>query len=100
MSTTWLVMLRLIPRIFIGTSIIRQKRKRYSPFEKRNGTGIALSESEKAAAFYGQFTDVFTKSELASYSKTFSVQTLWPTLINFCQTNNMHSGSGIAVKLS
>ena len=29
-------------------------------------------------------------------------QTSWPTLmnINFCQTNNMHSGSGIAVKLS
>ena len=29
-------------------------------------------------------------------------QTSWPTLmnINFCQINNMHSGSGIAVKLS
>ena len=28
-------------------------------------------------------------------------QTSWPTLmkINFCQTNSMHSGSGIAVKL-
>ena len=38
----------------------------------------------------------------ASYSNTLFVQTLRPTLmnINFCQTNNMYSGSGIAVKLS
>ena len=31
--------------------------------KKRNGSGIAELESEKAAEFNGQFTDVFTKSE-------------------------------------
>ena len=30
---------------------------------KRNGGGVAQSESEKAAEFNGQFTDVFTKFE-------------------------------------
>ena len=33
------------------------------PMKKRNGGGVAQSESEKAAEFNGQFTDVFTKSE-------------------------------------
>ena len=33
------------------------------PLKKRNGGGVAQSESEKAAVFNGQFTDVFTKSE-------------------------------------
>ena len=33
------------------------------PLKKRNGSGVAKSESEKAAEFNGQFTDVFTKSE-------------------------------------
>ena len=33
------------------------------PLKKRNGGGVAQSESEKAAEFKGQFTDVFTKSE-------------------------------------
>ena len=33
------------------------------PLKKRNGGGVALSESEKAAEFNGQFSDVFTKSE-------------------------------------
>ena len=31
--------------------------------KKRNGSGVAQSESEKAAEFNGQFTDVFTKSK-------------------------------------
>ena len=31
--------------------------------KKRNGGGVAQSESEKAAEFNGQFTEVFTKSE-------------------------------------
>ena len=31
--------------------------------KKRNGSGVAQSESEKAAEFNDQFTDVFTKSE-------------------------------------
>ena len=30
------------------------------PLKKRNGGGVAQSESEKAAEFNGQFTDVFT----------------------------------------
>ena len=33
------------------------------PLKKRNGVGVAQSESEKAAKFIGQFTDVFTTSE-------------------------------------
>ena len=33
------------------------------PLKKRNGCGVAQSESEKAAEFNGQFTNVFTKSE-------------------------------------
>ena len=35
------------------------------PLKKRNGGGVGQSESEKAAEFNGQFTDVhvFTKSE-------------------------------------
>ena len=31
--------------------------------KKRNGSGVVQSESEKAAEFNDQFTDVFTKSE-------------------------------------
>ena len=34
-----------------------------TPLKQRNGGGVAQSESEKAAEFNGQFTDVFTKSE-------------------------------------
>ena len=30
------------------------------PLKKRNGSGVAQSESEKKAEFNGQFTDVFT----------------------------------------
>ena len=33
------------------------------PLKKRNGSGIAQSEFEKAEQFNGQFSDVFTKSE-------------------------------------
>ena len=33
------------------------------PLNKRNGSGIAQSEFEKAEDFNGQFSDVFTKSE-------------------------------------
>ena len=57
-------MLRLIPRTFTGTSIVRKKDAQgIPPLKKRNGGGVAQSESEKAAEFNGQFTDVFTKSE-------------------------------------
>ena len=57
-------MLRLIPRIFTGTSIVRKRTPRvFPPLKKRNGGGVAQTESEKATEFNGQFTDVFTKSE-------------------------------------
>ena len=57
-------MLRLIPRTFTGTSIVRKRTPRVFPLlKKRNGGGVAQSESEKAAEFNGQFTDVFAKSE-------------------------------------
>ena len=53
-----------VPRIFTGTSIVRKRAPRVSPpLKKRNGCGVARSESEKAAEFNDQFTDVFTKSE-------------------------------------
>ena len=57
-------MLRLISRIFTGTSLVRKRTPRVSPpLKKRNGGGVAQSESEKAAEFNGQFTDVLPKSE-------------------------------------
>ena len=57
-------MLKLIPRTFTGTSMIRKKAAQgIPPLKKGNGGGVAQSESEKAAEFNGQFTDVFTKSE-------------------------------------
>ena len=45
--------------------IISQKKdaQAITPFKKRNGSGFARSESEKAAEVNGQFTGVFTKSE-------------------------------------
>ena len=33
------------------------------PLKKRNGSGVAQSESEEASELNGQFTGVFTKSE-------------------------------------
>ena len=42
---------------------INSQKKYPPPLKKRNGGGVAQSESEKAAEFKGQFTDVFTKSE-------------------------------------
>ena len=50
--------------IFTGTSIVRKKDAQgIPPLKKRNGGGVAQSESEIAAEFNGQFSDVFTKSE-------------------------------------
>ena len=42
---------------------VKANPKDFYPLEKRNCCGVAQSESEKAAEFNGQFTDVFTKSE-------------------------------------
>ena len=61
MRTTWLVMLRLTPRVFIGTLIVL---KMTTSFKKRKESGVAQSESAKAAESNGQFTTgVLTKSE-------------------------------------
>ena len=35
----------------------------YPSLKKRNGSGLAESDFEKAGEFNGQFTDVFTKTE-------------------------------------
>ena len=40
-----------------------KRHPRYSPLKKRQGSGLAPSDFEKASEFNGQFTDVFTKSE-------------------------------------
>ena len=37
--------------------------KVFPPLKKRQGSGLAQSDLEKAIEFNGQFTDVFTKSE-------------------------------------
>ena len=44
---------------------INSQKKRCSryPLKKRNGSGLAESDFEKAGEFNGQFTDVFTKTE-------------------------------------
>ena len=44
----------------------KKDAKDIHPLKKRNGGGVAQSESEKAAEFNGQFSDVFTKSESVS----------------------------------
>ena len=52
------------PRDFYRYINSQKKRyPRYPPLKKRNGSGIAQSEFEKAEEFNGQFSDVFTKSE-------------------------------------
>ena len=51
---------------FLDSQVHKQSEKRYprySPLKKRNGSGIAQSEFEKAEEFNGQFSYVFTKSE-------------------------------------
>ena len=40
----------------------KKDAKGIPPLKKRNGCGVAQSDSEKAAEFNVQFTDVFTKS--------------------------------------
>ena len=44
---------RLIPRIFTGTSSQKKDVQGIPPLKKRNGGGVAQSESEKAAEFNG-----------------------------------------------
>ena len=52
-------------RLILGSSINSQKKtpKVSYPFKKRNGSGVAQSEFDKADEFNGQFADVFTKTE-------------------------------------
>ena len=56
-------MLRLIQEIFIGTLIVRKNDVQSTPppLDKRNESGLAESNVEKAGEFNGQFTDMFTK---------------------------------------
>ena len=51
------------------------------PLKKTNGGGVAQSESEKAAEFNGQFTDVFTKSD---YSQVPLLETISPFHGRYC----------------
>ena len=45
------------------------------PLKKRQGSGLAQSDFEKASEFNGQFTDVFTKS-IDAYKKSFFPQSI------------------------
>ena len=57
-------MLRLFPRTFTSTSIVRKRSPRVFPtLKRRNDGGVAQSDSENAAEPNGKFNDVFTKSE-------------------------------------
>ena len=51
------------------------------PLKKRNGSGVAQSESEKAAEFNGQFTDVFTKSEYSQVPLQIDQPLSWKILL-------------------
>ena len=62
------MMLRLNPREFYRYINSRRKYNQCIPHlkmkkkKKKNGSGIAQSDFEKADEFYVQFTDVFTKT--------------------------------------
>ena len=64
MSVTcqWISMLRLIPGILILCIFIVRGTQGIPHLKKKNGSGIAQSDFEKADRFNGQFTDVFTKT--------------------------------------
>ena len=66
------------------------------PGSEGDAPDIDLSDPDKVLQL---FETVDISEETLNFSKKLIS---WPTLmnINFCQTNNMHSGSGIAVKLS
>ena len=55
---------KAIPRDFLSVHKQSEKRcSRYPPLKKRNGSGLAESDFEKADEFNGQFTNVFIKTE-------------------------------------
>ena len=57
-------MLRRIQEIFYRYINTQKKDVQgIPPLKKRNGSGLAESDFEKAGEFNGQFTDVFTKTE-------------------------------------
>ena len=63
MSITWLVTSGQTLESSIGMRIARGKiTKESHPLKKRDGSGLAESESDQAEAFNGRFTDVFTQS--------------------------------------
>ena len=58
------MLLKANPKDFYGDNNIQKKDAQgILPLKKRNGGGVAQSESEKASEFNGQFTDVFTISK-------------------------------------
>ena len=52
-----------IPNFYRYINSQKKDTQGIPPLKKRNGSGIAQSEFEKAEEFNGQFSDVFTKSE-------------------------------------
>ena len=66
MLTNWLVTLRLTPKTSINmhvcTNSQRKDNQGIPPLKRRNGSGLAESESEQAEEFNRQFTDVFSKT--------------------------------------
>ena len=67
---SWLVILRLIPRTFIGTSIVWKKTPKVPPLKKRNGSGSPNRNSRRQWSVH----DVFTKSNRKAMNRNWSNQ--------------------------
>ena len=47
---------------YLYTNSQKKDNQGIPPLKRRNGSGLAKSETEQAEEFYGQFTDVFSKT--------------------------------------
>ena len=61
MSITWLVTSGKTLETSTDMRIVRGDSQGIPPLKKRDGSGLAESESHQAKEFNGQFTDVFTQ---------------------------------------
>ena len=91
MLTNWLVTLRLTPKTSVGIPTVERKGNQgIPPLKRRNGSGLAESETEQAEEFNGQFTDVFSKT---SESEVHLLEKLAPPM------SGIHVSNEIVIKL-